>query len=355
MAVDSLDDNLEHAIVVGIGRPLEIGGRDQVDHAGGGVDRERRTVGTARNPVCHRVARIGIGGVHLRHDRAALGHVNRRDRPAAVRRDDRRVVTVEDRDLEAGVENETTGVGGPHDDVLFRRGFEVEQFRARDGHHARRSVDRETTAGIAGRCKAVAQHIPGIGVAANHLADNRAPGRILADAPRRQHQRGRRLVDVGDGDRKQLLVDFGAIGNLNDDLVLVRCPGAARLLVIRGRDEMQLPVDAVDREQRGIGSSDDGVDKRGSGIRINGLDRGDDRCVFTHRHGGAGQAVVGNNSGRFVDVGDREPDGLGVGQGPVGGLDIDLVDIVAVGVCRCFEVSPRDDREGTVLRVDGKA
>ena len=85
------------------------------------------------------------------------------------------------------------------------------------------------------------------------------------------------------------------------------------------------------------------------------MHRRDDRYVFLHRHDRAGKPAIRYNRGRLVDVGDRESDRLGVGQGPVGRLDIDLVDIVAVGICRCFEVGLRNDRENAVLRVDGEA
>ena len=65
-------------------------------------------------------------------------------------------------------------------------------------------------------------------------------------------------------------------------------------------------------------------------------------------------AVRGDDRGVVVDVGDRDGDGLGVGQGAVGDLHRDVVDIVAAGIGRALGVRRGDEGQRAGGGVDGE-
>ena len=63
-AVGDLHGHVVDVVGAGVGRGLEVGGRDEGQHAGRGVDREQRGVRAARDRVGQRRAGIGVGRRH---------------------------------------------------------------------------------------------------------------------------------------------------------------------------------------------------------------------------------------------------------------------------------------------------
>ena len=98
-AVGDLHRDVVDVVAAGIGRGLEVGGRDEGQHAGAGVDRELGGIGAADDRIGQGRAGIGVGRGDRGDRGGVLGDVDRRGGAAAVRGDDRGVVVdVGDRD-----------------------------------------------------------------------------------------------------------------------------------------------------------------------------------------------------------------------------------------------------------------
>src|SRR5204862_7220778 len=133
--------------------------------------------------------------------------------------------------------------------------------------------------------------------------------------------------DDRDGDR--LGVDQGSVGSLDDDVVDIVGARIGRIRVIGRSHEGKRTGIGVDDELRRIGTAYDRIGQRRA--RLGGGDGGHCRGVFSNADGGGGAAAIGGDDG-IVHVGNRDRDRLGVGQGAVGNLHGDVVDIVGARV-----------------------
>src|SRR4051812_45426119 len=86
---------------------------------------------------------------------------------------------------------------------------------------------------------------------------------------------------------------------------------------------------------------------------ISGSGRGDGGSDLGNVDRGAGPRPVRGDHGRVVvDVGDGDGNRLGVGQGAVGDLHGDVIDVVATGVGRILVIGRRNKRQGTGRGID---
>ena len=93
-----------------------------------------------------------------------------------------------------------------------------------------------------------------------------------------------------------------------------------------------------------VDATDNAVGQAG-GILIIGGHCGNRRGVFGHAH-------AYSDERRFVDIGYRDGDGLGVAQRAVAGFDDDVIDVVCAAVGRRFEVGCGEESQGPGSRVD---
>ena len=129
------------------------------------------------------------------------------------------------------------------------------------------------------------------------------------------------------------VVDIGAIGRRDVDVIDVVAAGITRSFVVWRRLEGDSAGRGIDVEQGSVGPRDR-IGQRGSGIRIR---RGDRVNRSTGILGKAGRCS-GSDRRRFIDVRDRDGNSLGGGIGAIRSRDVDVIDVVAAGIGRSFVV-----------------
>ena len=153
LAVGGFDNHLVDVVASDVGGNFEIRWRIENDSARQRVDTEATGIGPARNPVGDAVASVLISGRNRRHGPGVLGHDQAGRGCAGVRRDDRRVVRIQDRNCDLLVKEQAALVGHPNDNEMRLCRFVVDQISSGDRDVTALAIDPEATAGISAWCE----------------------------------------------------------------------------------------------------------------------------------------------------------------------------------------------------------
>ena len=138
------------------------------------------------------------------------------------------------------------------------------------------------------------------------------------------------------------------------DLRAVGRPGGAR---VEGRVVGQVVERAEHRRRqrhRAVGWRADRGDADGSPFRIGIVGEQAGACRDHQRRVAVGGVRIGQRDRRFVDVGHGHREALGVDQGAVADLHAEVVNVVAAGVARGFEIRCADEAEHAGRGVDAE-
>ena len=180
-------------------------------------------------------------------------------------------------------------------------------------------------------------HRLGLGIIRIRSISGANGGGVFRDDDLRRRDKGRRFVDIRDGDGHRLGGCVGPVRGLNNDFISVVVVGICGVFKVGRGDERQGAGVGVDIEQRLVGAAHDGVcDRLILGIvrlrRVNGRVS---RILGHRRRYGRGKRR------RLVDVVDGDQYRLCRGAGPVKGGNFNFIGIVLIGVGRIFEIRRR--------------
>ena len=342
-AVRSPDNDVIDIVGAGIGRRFKVRRSVESDKAGRGIDAEQARIRTAGDRIGHAVA-VGIGSVGI-IDRTGpvLDEAGRRPRGEG------RGVVV---DI---VHSHADGLAVGQRAVRDRNGHVIDIVTAGIGRVfmiGRR--DKAERAGIGvdgeqGRIRARDRVGQAVAVRIGRAGRDHRRG-VLVDRHRAGDRDHRCLVDIGHRNRDRLIGGQRAVAGANDDVIDIVRTGIGGVLEIGRADKAEFAGIGVDGEQGRIGSARNRI---GDGVAVA---IGRRRGIARRRHAFGNRRRRARGEGRGEVIGRRHRDGhiLAVRQRPVGRRDGDVIDVVAIGIGRAFEIRRRYEGNLAGIGVDGE-
>src|SRR5207244_2889443 len=124
----------------------------------------------------------------------------------------------------------------------------------------------------------------------------------------------------------------GSVGDLDLDVVDIVGAHIGWSIKVGSRDKAQDTGGVVDAELGSIGATNNRVGQSRCSIGVACRNGGHCRGVLCHIDGSCGAAAIGGDCRRFILVGDGARNGLGISEGTVRNLDLDVVDIVGANI-----------------------